>query len=65
MSDCTFCDKGVQPFYDLDEKQGRKICHTCFHLGKHKIPRPTEPSTTKSQPVAVKPVTSSSTSTKR
>jgi hypothetical protein len=64
MSNCAFCEHGVRPFYELDEKSGRQgaICHTCFHLGKHKGVRPLEPSATKSQPIAS---SSSSTATKK
>jgi len=40
MSDCAFCEQGVRPFYDLNISGIKKlICHTCFHLGKHKQPQ--------------------------
>jgi len=64
MSDCTFCEQGVRPFYDLNMADGikRLICHTCFHIGKHKSVRPGEQGVTKSQPVATSP---GSTATKK
>jgi hypothetical protein len=39
MNECSFCDKGVAPFYTLSGYDGSpSICHTCFHTGKHKQP---------------------------
>jgi hypothetical protein len=56
MNECAFCEQGVRPFYTLDTSDGsqKPICHTCFHIGKHKqASRPTEQSTTV-KPVNVK-----------
>jgi ribosome-binding protein aMBF1 (putative translation factor) len=53
MSDCAFCEQGVRPFYTLDaDAASAVICHTCFHLGKHKQTAKSAPSTPpKSSPV--------------
>ena len=37
MNECSVCDKGVHPFYEVETHKGKQsICHTCFHTGKHK-----------------------------